>query len=147
MQLQSPTTYGILNQNFQSILAFPFWFFNSNNWANTKLKYDELVPGLPPQFYTTASVVEPYSKIKINQNMFILFVTLQCLVIAAIWAALFWLWYTNKGVVPAMSSYPMFDIAYKARLEDAETEKDILQMGNSKILGMMVNAKVLVKKD
>src|SRR3954463_16824253 len=30
--LADPSTWGILSQNFQSLLVFPFWLFNSNNW-------------------------------------------------------------------------------------------------------------------
>ena len=51
-QLDSPYTYGIAQQNFQSIVAFPFWLFNNNNWGNIAVKSDTLEAALPPQFYT-----------------------------------------------------------------------------------------------
>jgi hypothetical protein len=33
-----PATYGLLLQEFQSVLAFPLWLFNANNFGNIALK-------------------------------------------------------------------------------------------------------------
>ena len=54
-------------QIFQSILAFPFWQFNPNNFGNVNLSPTDIVPGLPPDFYTIASIGNPYEKIVVNR--------------------------------------------------------------------------------
>ncbi|KAK8040968.1 hypothetical protein PG994_013975 [Apiospora phragmitis] len=93
-QLSDPSTWGILEQNFQSILVFPFWLFNANNWGNTQIKENETISTLPPDFYTEASLVEPYVKLRVDKGMFALFLTLQIIailfvpgVVAGIWAS------------------------------------------------------------
>lgn len=55
------------NQIFQSLLAFPFWHFNDNNFGNVKLDVNNIVEGLPSDFYTTASIDKPFSKISVNR--------------------------------------------------------------------------------
>lgn len=59
LQMGDPSTYGILVQNYQSVLAFPFWLFNDNNWGNLALRSNQTVPGMPHEFYTQASIVAP----------------------------------------------------------------------------------------
>ncbi|KAK7973193.1 hypothetical protein PG996_007421 [Apiospora saccharicola] len=73
-KLLDMSTDGVLARNFQSILAFPFWFFNDNNWGNTALDFTAITPTLPPQFYTVAALVAPYSKIQFSRTMFYLFI-------------------------------------------------------------------------
>ena len=66
-QLESPYWSVEPYQIFQSILAFPFWQFNANNFGNTQLNAQDIVDGLPPDFYTTASVATRYDKIVVNR--------------------------------------------------------------------------------
>ena len=54
-------------QIFQSVLAFPFWKFNPNNFGNVHLNAKNIVPGLPPDFYTIASIGNPYEKIVVDR--------------------------------------------------------------------------------
>jgi hypothetical protein len=86
--MEDPSTYGIVIQNFQSILAFPFWLFNSNSWGNTALVPNQIISTLPPEFYIQASIVAPYTKIKFSVAMFILFVIFQGLAIIFVWSVL-----------------------------------------------------------
>ncbi|KAI1767922.1 hypothetical protein GGR53DRAFT_480172 [Hypoxylon sp. FL1150] len=115
-QMMDNSTYGILSQNFQSILAFPFWLFNENNWGNVETKSNQTNPALPAYFRTQASIVSPYSKIRFDPTMFALFVALQGLATALTWAALLWAWRVSQSL-PTSSSFPLFDFAFRARLE------------------------------
>ena len=54
-------------QVFQSLLAFPFWQFNPNNFGNVHLDTYNIVKGLPPDFYTTASIGEPYDTVLVDR--------------------------------------------------------------------------------
>ncbi|EXJ61433.1 uncharacterized protein A1O5_11749 [Cladophialophora psammophila CBS 110553] len=54
-------------QTFHSILAFPFWLFNPNNFGNVQLEARNIVAGLPPEFYTNASIGAPYEKIVVDR--------------------------------------------------------------------------------
>ena len=54
-------------QIFQSILAFPFWQFNANNFGNLQLDAQDIVEGLPADFYTTASIGASYDQILVNR--------------------------------------------------------------------------------
>ena len=77
-----PSTSVVLSQNFQSILTFPFWLFNANNYGNTALQAQQIIPMLPMEFYTEASIVAPYVKIKFDWVMFVIFLVLQGLAIS-----------------------------------------------------------------
>ncbi|KAJ4386439.1 hypothetical protein N0V93_009335 [Gnomoniopsis smithogilvyi] len=112
LRMQDPSTYGIIVQNFQSVLAFPFWLFNDNNWGNTALKSNQTVAGLPQQFYTQASIVAPYQAIEFNQGMFIVFVVLQGLGILFAWGTLFWVWICSR-VQPETSGFLLFEAKYR----------------------------------
>ena len=114
-QLQDPSTYGIIAQNFQSILAFPFWLFNVNNWGNTHLREDQISPDLPPEFYTRAEFVEPYTKLMFDPSRFGVFVALQGCAIVFVWAVLAWVW-VAEGRLPDCSSFPLFDFANRTRV-------------------------------
>lgn len=134
-QLQGGTsTFGILEQNFHSIIAFPFWLFNSNNWANTDLRSNETISGLPPQFYTTASIVEPFAKIKFDQGMFILFVALQGLAMMFVWAVLLWVWFVVGPVdqQPEISSFPLYDIVFRARTVVDDASEEVLMRADDR---------------
>ena len=54
-------------QIFQSILAFPFWQFNPNNFGNVNLNAQTITPGLPQDYYTTASIGNPFERIVVDR--------------------------------------------------------------------------------
>jgi hypothetical protein len=64
-------------QAFQSVLAYPLWFFNVNNAGNLLWGGNNSDLILPEEFYTTASVASPFTKIVVNKAMFVVFVILQ----------------------------------------------------------------------
>lgn len=61
-QLTNEHWSGVPYQTMQSILAFPLWQFNENNFGNIELKSQTIVSSLPPEFYTKASIVAPYTR-------------------------------------------------------------------------------------
>lgn len=140
-----PSTHGILTQNFQSLLAFPTWLFNQNNWGNTALRSNRTVPGMPEEFYTTAQVVKPVSTYDFDPGMFGLFVGLQGAAILFIWVALFWVWLGN-GHMPETSSFALFDMKYKTRVEGERlTVDEITRVSGSEVVGCMKGAVVRTK--
>ena len=54
-------------QIFHSILAFPFWQFNPNNFGNVALNAQNITAGLPSEFYTTASIGAPCDRIVVDR--------------------------------------------------------------------------------
>ena len=65
-QLQDEYTSIAPYQLFQSLLAFPFWHFNDNNFGNVRLGSQNITTSLPEEFYTTAAVDKPMDKISVN---------------------------------------------------------------------------------
>ncbi|KAF3021121.1 hypothetical protein E8E14_013576 [Neopestalotiopsis sp. 37M] len=65
--MRDPAYYAILSQSFQSILAFPFWFFNANNYGNLDLQTETIITTLPPEFYTQVDIVKPYSMFNVDR--------------------------------------------------------------------------------
>ncbi|KUJ06535.1 uncharacterized protein LY89DRAFT_603023 [Mollisia scopiformis] len=145
-ELASPSTYGIVLQNFQSVLAFPFWYFNSNNWANPDLQEKQIISTLPPQFYTQAYIVAPYSKLRFDRGMFILFLILQGLAIVFVWCVLLFVLFGTR-TLPTTSSYPLYDIAFKANVDHEVKEEELSEAGNSQCLKLMKNSKAFGKVD
>ncbi|KAL4939924.1 hypothetical protein BDV06DRAFT_197802 [Aspergillus oleicola] len=111
-QLKDPYWYASLAQTFHSILALPFWFFNPNNPGNIWNPGRELNGNLPPEFYTTASVATQHYTIIINTAMFLIFVALHSLLHISICAVFAWLC-IKRPSLPVISSYPIFDFAFK----------------------------------
>jgi hypothetical protein len=98
----------------QSILAFPLWWFNSNNNGNIHLAVNGLAQGLPKDFYTSATLVNPYNKIVLNTKLLVTFMVFESIVLALVLCLLAGLcWRTKK--LPKISSYPLIDFALKAR--------------------------------
>jgi hypothetical protein len=114
-QLSSSYWSSELYNVLQSILVFPIWQFNPNNFGNTQLNAKEIVSGLPPEFYTTASITKPYTRIVINRYMFIAFLVLQSAMLAFIWLVPVWLWFSPRPL-PKTSSYPLIDFAFKSSI-------------------------------
>lgn len=141
-QLQDPATWGIQLQNFQSVLVFPFWLFNANSWGNTQTHANTTVSTLPPEFLTQASIVEPYAKIKFQPAMFVLFLVLQILFLLFICSVVSWAW--MKSRIPLKtSSFPLFDMAFKAEVHNGMANKDLDHLGDSEIVHFMRDAKVI----
>ncbi|KAI1121597.1 hypothetical protein F5Y10DRAFT_271913 [Nemania abortiva] len=136
-QLQNPQTYGILLQNFQSIIAFPFWMFNANNYGNLDLKPQDIINTLPSEFYTKACIVAPYSTILFNDSMFHLFLALQSAVILFLWIVLLWTWIGVKHKFPIVSSFPLLDAVLKGVFETKGDKTKILSADSSDILDMV----------
>ncbi|ETS80633.1 hypothetical protein PFICI_08162 [Pestalotiopsis fici W106-1] len=133
MQLSDPSTWGILAQNFQSILVFPFWLFNANNWGNTELKENVTVSTLPPDFYTQASLIEPYSKLDVDDTMFAIFLGFQSLAMGFVLCVLVWIW-TGSRVPPKMSSFPLFDLSFRTERCNEVEIPNVAQADNSDII-------------
>ena len=64
-------------QAFQSLLAYPLWFFNVNNAGNLDWNRKNTTLVLPDEFYTDASVASPFTKIVVSKPTFVIFVILQ----------------------------------------------------------------------
>lgn len=100
---------------FQSLLAYPIIFFTDNSYANplmTEPSPDNMVTYLPAQFSTSASIVRPYNKIKINHSMFIAYITLEIAALALSWLVIA-VMLIRKLNVAVISSYPLVDFASK----------------------------------
>lgn len=54
-------------QVFKSILAFPFWHFQENNYGNIRLQETVETQGLAKDFYTTAAIGSPYTQIAVDR--------------------------------------------------------------------------------
>ncbi|KAK8135657.1 hypothetical protein PG984_003597 [Apiospora sp. TS-2023a] len=140
-QLSDPSTWGIMEQNFQSILVFPFWLFNAHNWGNTQIKENETISMLPPEFYTEASLVEPYVKLRVDKGMFALFLTLQILAILFVSGVVTWVW-LSKGSARKPSSFPLFDIVFRAKVQGGEDWKCSPDVSDSDIISGLKDTRV-----
>ncbi|KAK8102430.1 hypothetical protein PG984_015576 [Apiospora sp. TS-2023a] len=144
-EMPDPSTDGVLSRNFQSILAFPLWLFNDNNWGNIALKSDTITTTLPPQFYTTATIVAPYSKISFNRTMFYLFIVLQGLALVLIWAVLIWVW-VRSTPIPYISSFPLFDAAFKLEKQEFVPDRSVVfSAKDSRVLKLVGQERVFSK--
>lgn len=112
-------------QIFQSILAYPFWQFNPNNFGNVQLDAQEMVAGLPSDFYTTAAIGKPYQKIVVDRPMFVLFCILQTLVLSVAWSTFIWVCTLDNELVE-YSSYPLIDFATRLQSMDESSKHDQL---------------------
>lgn len=110
-------------QVFKSILAFPFWHFNPNNYGNSGLKTNEVVSNLPEEFYTTAAIVSSNVRIEVNKGMFVAFVVLEGSVLVFVWLVLLTTWGVAKRL-PYISSYPVLDFSFKTQFEYWDSRGD-----------------------
>lgn len=155
LQRQNPYTYGLRLQNFQSTFAFPIWLFNARNYGKSKLKKITTIAaplevGLPPSFYSTASLVAPYQKPKINFAMVVVFITLQGSAIVFVWAVLLWVlvlvFKNDRFGFPSTSSYEIFDVAFNTRIENSAGSVEDVPGGESEdVLRIMKIARVFLK--
>ena len=143
--LNDTFTDGILLQNFRSVLAFPLWLFNANNYGNTKLSDKVLNPDLPAEFYTQAAVVAPLVKLKFDPSLLLVFICLEGVVLVSLWGTLLLLCMPrSRGAVPKITPYPLFDILFKAsipRISDDHMD-GLTKAGSSKILSKVGWARI-----
>jgi hypothetical protein len=139
-------SYGYLAQHFHSILAFPLWFFNANNFGNKELQNDEIISTLPPEFYTKAYVVAPHAMFRLSLSMVILFAVTQGLVVAFAWGMLLWATVVSASL-PRISSYPLFDVTFKTGTEINAGPDELWDADDAQIermcRGSRVNRKVV----
>ncbi|KAF2005758.1 hypothetical protein P154DRAFT_551439 [Amniculicola lignicola CBS 123094] len=148
-QLASDYYSGDHKNTFQSILSFPLWLFQDNNYGNINLKMKDMVMDLPRQHYVKARVTKPYAKIVIDQNMFVAFMILQGAALFFIWAILVWLWIA-RPLLPRISSYPLVDFAFKAKAgiherDGGEPEGEMVFSGDSDIRRQLRNDRITLR--
>ena len=139
--LPDPATWGILAQNFQSILVFPFWLFNANNWGNTEIQEDTEIFTMPPEFYTEASLVEPYTKLRVDKGMFAFFLTLQIVSLLFVSGVVVWVW-LGKRTPRKSSSFPLFDLVFRAEVHSSEGWKCPADIDDSRIISGLKETRV-----
>jgi hypothetical protein len=143
--LDSPFLDSHTLQLFQSILAFPVWLFNANNFGDPRRRKKEISPDLPPEFYTTADIIAPYQKIKFDPLILELFCVFQGIVLVFVWAVFLWAIVVAK-TLPMVSSYPLFDFAVKptSNLHDVVSERrhELWDAGDSRTLDIVKYVKV-----
>ncbi|KAK4445907.1 hypothetical protein QBC34DRAFT_306007 [Podospora aff. communis PSN243] len=142
-QLEQPFTSAIMLRNFRSILLFPVWLFNANNFGNPSLKETEIVTDLPAEHYVTASVVRPYTKIKFDPTLVATFVVFQGLALIFGWLILVWSFCVRRSM-PEISSFPLFDAEFKAdaRGQSVPDARSVWLYRDKEILDAMSNARV-----
>jgi hypothetical protein len=100
---------------FRSVLAYPLWMFNANNFGNIDLSVHDIVSNLPAGFYTTAVIADPLTMIQINRAVFAAFICCDGLVLVFVWSIVIWLCVTRPSL-PCISSFPLMDIALKTSM-------------------------------
>lgn len=138
-------SYGYLAQQFHSILAFPVWFFNVNNYGNIDLPSGNTSTAtyLPPKFHIEAHVVAPFHMIKLSLPMIILFASTQGLVLVFAWVMLIWAAAVSPSL-PCVSSFPLFDFAFKTdtKMDGNSGPDEVWEADDSKIEQMLKQARV-----
>lgn len=113
-QLNDPSSSSELMRLLQSMLAFPLWYFQPNNYGNPDLQPKDMIYNLPKEFYAKAQITRPYMRITIDRGMLIAFIVLDSLVLVFIWGVLVWLWMARPAL-PNLSSYSLIDFAFKSK--------------------------------
>jgi hypothetical protein len=98
----------------QSLLAFIFWEFCTNNNGNPAVAPEQTggQPALPAAFQTTASISVPYTRFVLNRGAFIAYLILQSSALALCWSVIVWQCVSGHHH-PKISSYPLIDFASK----------------------------------
>ena len=123
-------------QCFRSLLAFPVWLFNANNYGNTRLGNKALNADLPGGFYKRAGVVRPLVKLKFDGRLVGLFVVLEGVVVVVLWVGLVWLfvpWWGRGGG----TAFPLVDFLVGAEVEMGKGlvgEKEVVErLGGARV--------------
>lgn len=146
-QMSHSFASALLRRNFRSILVFPLWLFNDNNYGNGRTNTNSdgsvLAKGLPSEHYTTASLVQPFTKIKFNRALVATFIGFQGVAILFAWVVLAWTVAVRRSL-PEISSYPLFDAEFKAeaRGEKVPDARKLWVYRDREILDAMGDAKV-----
>jgi len=145
-KLADSTVDGAFLQNLHSILAFPVWLFNANNWGNVGLQGDKLSAYVPEEFYKTASVVKSYVKLRFDPAMLVVFIVFQGGVLVLLWGL--WIWIAVRlRKLPTVSSFPLFDFAFKPEVVMEEVEEGRLWgAGDEQVLEIVEGARVMVRR-
>jgi hypothetical protein len=103
-----------LTTTFEGILAYPIWFINWVNLGNPSLSARVMATNLPEEFYTTATIANPYRKVELSSPFTIAFLVLECIVLLSVTISVVWLCvWTNA--FPKLTSFPHIDFLLKAR--------------------------------
>lgn len=96
---------------------------------------------LSPEFYTEASLVEPHVKLRVDSGMFVIFLTLQTTVLLLVSGVVIWVW-LSKTPARKASSFPLFDIVFRAEVDGGETEKSSVDIDDSSIITRLKGTQV-----
>jgi len=145
-QLQTPVTDNFYLQHLRSILVFPVWLFNANNYGNQDLTVMEIGKDLPPEFYTNASLVRPYLKLRFDSTILGIFVGCQAIVLVFSAAVLIWAFCRAKAL-PYVSSFPVFDSYFKPEVKVREPmdHGSVWHAGDKEVVALMKDARVMRK--
>jgi hypothetical protein len=115
MQLSSNFWSTDVYTALKSLLAFVLWEFNVNNYGNPIMRPSphQEITYLPPEYYTNASICNPYVKVVVDPRMFAAYLILQLVVLLFVWASLIIIW-LSRSMLPEISSYRLIDFAAKA---------------------------------
>jgi len=103
------------------------------------------ITSLPPEFYTQTFIVAPSVKIKFDLALFVVFIVLQSLAMVFIWGKLLWIWFcVGMKRLPKISSYPLFDAAFKARVNVEADQSYVLNAGSSDVIRIVKDAKTYI---
>ena len=134
--LSDPFIDGVILQSFRSLLAFPIWLFNANNYGNTQVKGQVLNPDLPGEFYTKAGVVKPLVKLRFDKWLVAAFVVLEGVVLVVLWGALVWLfvpWGFRAVKQGVSTAFPVADWLFGAEADASEVVgSDEIRLAGSK---------------
>lgn len=77
-----------------------------------ELDSKEVIATLPAGFYTTASMVKPYAKLKVDEGMVVWFLVLQGAMVGFVWGVLGWVCWRGRGLLSVGAlSFVVFDAA------------------------------------
>lgn len=74
--------------------------------------------------------------------MFVLFLVLQVFSLTFIMGVVVWAW-TREEVPFKTSSFPLFDVAFRAEVQGQAVTNDLSRSGDSEIVHLMKNAKAI----
>lgn len=110
--------------------------------GNIQARANITIPSLPAEFSTQATIVEPYAKIKIQPEMFALFLVIQGLTLVFVGGVVGWVW-LSSGLSLKTSSFPLFDIAFRVKVQHEFEDEDMDEVNESEILQLMRGARVV----
>ena len=126
---------------FRSIVAFPLWMFQPNNFGNIALAAQEITSDLPPEMYTTASIATPQTRIVIDNAVYTVFVIFQSTVLVFVLGVLLWLILSGNSGDIQISSYPLLDLWLKiSKPAFVQPSQNILQADDAELLELLLTS-------